>query len=169
MTEPLHIVVGRRDSDHVPIEVQGRMHPGADDYWDGNWLTTPLAVRAGAFSGVVGADLRTDEFRRFREELQTIYSSLKGTATLASLDGWIALTAECQPNGGLVVSGVVNDQPGIGNELEFSLPGLDQSDLPPLIDALCACEAAFPSSAHPANRCRSSLSVDVTDVRGDTR
>ncbi len=127
------------------------MHPGADDYWDGNWLTTPVVVRAGGFSGAVDADLRADEFRRFRQAVETMYSSLEGKATLASLDGWIAVDVECQANGALDVRGFVNDNSGTGNELEFALRGLDQSDLPTLIAALRECEAAFPVLGHPGD------------------
>ncbi len=44
MTEPVEVVIGRSDSDCVAIKVLGRMHPGADDYWDGNWLAMPLTL-----------------------------------------------------------------------------------------------------------------------------
>jgi hypothetical protein len=35
------LVVGRAEGDYLKIEVRGRMHPGSDDFWDGNWLVSP--------------------------------------------------------------------------------------------------------------------------------
>lgn len=143
------VVVGSLGSDHVAVRVLGRESDADDDYWDGNWLITPIRIKAGRFSGELPADLRTEEFVRFRRELQEVYSSLAGEAVLSSLDGWINLTVKCESNGSLTVSGEANDHPGTGNKLEFEIGGLDQSYLPPLIDALLEVEVAFPTVGSP--------------------
>ena len=143
------MVVGSLGSDHVAVRVIGRERNASGDYWDGNWLVTPISIKAGRFRGELPADLRAEEFVRFRRELQEVYSSLAGEAVLASLDGWISLTVRCEPNGSLNVSGTANDRPGTGNKLEFEIEGLDQSHLPPIIDGLLEVEAAFPVIGSP--------------------
>ncbi|MEV0826336.1 WapI family immunity protein [Nonomuraea rubra] len=150
MTEPAGIVVGRsEESDHVLIRVRGRMHPGATDFWDGNWLTSLIQVRAGGFTAWINAGLRADELRDFRVALERVYAEVKGSATLSTMEGWIELTVECHPRGSLSISGTVVDDPGMGNTLHFEIDGLDQTDLPPLVDALVAVEERFPVLGSP--------------------
>ncbi|MBW3649590.1 MAG: hypothetical protein KY458_03390 [Actinobacteria bacterium] len=78
-----------------------------------------------------------------------MYERLDGEAVLASLDGWITLTVRCERNGSLTIAGSVNDHPGVGNELEFHLENLDQSHLPPIIEALKAVEQHYPVRPTP--------------------
>jgi hypothetical protein len=96
----------------VKVTVLGRERT-SDDFWDGNWLVTPIEIAAGAWRGAIRGDLRADELRRFRLELQDIYVNLSGTATLESLDAWITLTVQCESNGALKVEGVADDEPAI--------------------------------------------------------
>ncbi|MBB6350305.1 WapI family immunity protein [Nonomuraea muscovyensis] len=142
---PAEIVVGRgRESDHVLIQVRSRMHPGSTDFWDGNWLTSPIHVRVGGFTARINAGLRVDELRDFRVALERVYAEVKGSATLSSMEHWIELTAECHPTGSLSISGTLADDPGMRNTLDFVIEGLDQTDIPPLVDALVAVEERFP-------------------------
>jgi hypothetical protein len=149
MAENVEILLGQRESDHLLIEILGRERPDDRDYWDGNWLVTPISFELGRFHGRLPADLRTDELRSFRQELETLYRDLNGAATLTSLDAWLTLTVRCESRGQLRVEGVMDDQPGTGNKLHFSLNGLDQSFLPPILEALRGAEAAFPVRSDP--------------------
>ncbi|MEV1004381.1 hypothetical protein [Nonomuraea sp. NPDC050202] len=143
--DPAEIVVGRgRDSDHVLIQVRSRMHPGSTDFWDGNWLTSPIHVKVGGFTARINAGLRIDELHDFRVALEGVYAGTKGSATLSSMEDWIELTIECRPTGSLSISGALADEPGMGNTLHFVMEGLDQTDIPPLVDALVAVEERFP-------------------------
>jgi hypothetical protein len=143
--DPVEIVVGRgRHSDHVLIQIRNRMHPGSTDFWDGNWLTSHIHVQAGGFKARIDAGLRTDELRAFRVALQRVYSEVHGSAALSSVEHWIELTAECRPTGSLSISGTVADHPGMRNTLHFTIEDLDQTDIPPLLDALIAVEERFP-------------------------
>ncbi|EIV94592.1 hypothetical protein FraQA3DRAFT_4354 [Frankia sp. QA3] len=143
------IVIGRRGSDHVLIQVLGRMHPGAADYWDGNWLTSPITARLRGFTVDLAAALRTDELRSFRKQLQRIHRKVRGRAELVSMEEWINLGMRCERNGHLVVGGELSEDSMARNTLRFSLPGLDQTDLPPLIDALLLVEQRFPVIGRP--------------------
>ncbi|WP_031172268.1 hypothetical protein [Streptosporangium roseum] len=143
--EHAEIVIGRdKQFDHVLIQILGRMHPGCTDLWDGNWLTSPIHVQVGGFRARIDAGLRIEELRDFRVALEHVHADVKGSAALSSLEHWIELTVECHPTGSLSISGTVADDPGKGNTLHFVIEGLDQTDIPPLVDALVAAEERFP-------------------------
>lgn len=59
------------------------------------------------------------------------------------------LTVGSESGGRLKIDGVVNDHPGVGNELAFHLEGLDQSFLPPIIESLLEVEGAYPVRSSP--------------------
>jgi hypothetical protein len=127
----------------VLIRVVERMHPDARDYWDGNWLVSPIEVRAGGFTASVLAGLRVEELMSFREQVQRLLLGDADTARLASMEEWLSLTVRRRGEA-LDVRGVITDSPGLGSQLEFSIEGLMLSDLSPLIEELRSAEAAFP-------------------------
>ena len=131
-------------SDSVRIRVVGRKHPQAADSSDGNWLVSPITVRVGGFVGEIAAGLRAEELVRFREGLEHVAHLGAGTAVLHSIEEWLSLAVVLEPSGVLSVSGAADDQPGIGNTLRFTLPPIDHSRLNALIDALYACQEAYP-------------------------
>jgi len=88
---------------------------------------------------VTGRDIGQTE----RAMQQLLESILAGTP-LASTEHWVALTVVCLPNGALEVTGVLEDEPLRGNRLSFAIPGLDQSDIAPMVEALAAIEEAYP-------------------------
>lgn len=60
-SEDFTIVLGSPESDHLRLRVLRRTHADCADYWDGNWLSCLIEVRAGSFSGsrkTSGAGLR---------------------------------------------------------------------------------------------------------------
>ncbi|MGN9847391.1 WapI family immunity protein [Nonomuraea sp. H19] len=143
--EHAEIVIGRGGNfDHVLIRVLGRMHPGCTDFWDGNWLISPIHVQVGGFAAEVDAGLRIEELRDFRVALERVYAEVKGSATLSSLEHWIELTVEFRPTGALSIAGTVTDHPGMRNTLHFEIDNLDQTDIPELVGALVAVEKRFP-------------------------
>lgn len=141
------MVVGA-EGERVTITVLGRMHPGSTDYWDGNWLVSPIDVSVGGFSGRVAAGLRIEELRTFRGELENLHETLVGEARLKSMEGWIGLTCLGDGRGHVEVTGYVRDEPGIGNELRFHLT-IDQTFLPGIIAELHGVERAFPVLGKP--------------------
>jgi len=138
------VLIGHPGDDSIAIRVLGRMHPGATDYWDGNWLVSPIEIAVGGFTGRIGAGLRADELRAFRLGLQVLYERLDGEARLKSMEQWLEITITARSGGHLDVRGRAKDEPGMGNQLEFTIGGLDQSFLPEIIGSLEAIEAAFP-------------------------
>lgn len=144
MGEPLTVIVGREETERVALEVLGRERPNEDDFWDGNWLVVDVHIQAGGFIGHAVANLRAEEFRRFREGLEAAYNAVSGVATFETMEGWLTLTVNCERTGKVTIQGDATDRAGTGNRLHFSLPDMDQTDLPALIDQLVECERAYP-------------------------
>lgn len=142
-------MIGRIEGDHLSIRVLGRLHPGADDFWDGNWLVTPVVVVSGGFKAKSGATLRAEELRSFRQALEEVYSSLEGEAVLESMETWLSVRVAIDQAGRVAATGRIVDQPGSANELSFKLDDLDQSDLPDVIEALKEVETFFPVIGPP--------------------
>src|SRR6266481_9165431 len=108
------IVVGDPPGDHLALRVLGRLHPGADDFWDGNWLATPIKAAVGGFQATVGASLRADELQTFRDALKGLHSALNGEAVLESMEKWLTLRRFswiAQPRGRLTAWTVVSSEP----------------------------------------------------------
>jgi hypothetical protein len=49
----------------------------------------------------------------------------------------------------LAIAGELDDGPGAGNKLRFTLDGLDQTDIPAMLSALSAIELAYPLLDQP--------------------
>jgi hypothetical protein len=150
VSEPPFVLVGHADGEHLRITVRGRLHPRATDFWDGSWLDTPIEIRAGAFRATLPAALRTTELALFAQQLQALHETLRGEAVLETMEDWITLRLSGDGRGHVSARGTLQDQPGMGNTLAFSLPRLDQTDLPPLLRALREIERAFPTLRDPA-------------------
>jgi hypothetical protein len=145
----LEVVVGDPAGDHVSIRVLGRLHPGSDDFWDGNWLATPIEAAVGGFQGRVGASIRAEELRAFRDALRGLHSALNGEAVLESMEKWLTLRIAATSRGRLEVQGTLLDRAGDGNQLIFNIEGLDQSYLPRIIDSLDEVNTLFPVLRSP--------------------
>lgn len=143
------LIIGSPGSDNLTLKVEGRAHPGSLDYWDGNWMITPISVRVGGFTADVAATLRMDEIHRFNEGLKYMNQNLEGAAKLASMELWIDLTVRCESNGHLTVFGDVIENPATDTHLEFQIDHLDQTMLPGWIAALDAIEREFPTLGMP--------------------
>ena len=128
----------------ITIEVLGRMHPGSSDFYDGNWLVSPISIAAGGFTGTVAAGLRSEELRSFRRELERLHESTGGEASLCSMETWIDLRVSVEPRGQLKVVGTMVDEPGTGNLLKFTLDGLDLSFVPGIVRGLSRIESVYP-------------------------
>ncbi|WP_020644706.1 WapI family immunity protein [Amycolatopsis balhimycina] len=147
--ETSSVTIGSKTGDRVVITVVGRMHIGATDFWDGNWLFSPVDVAVGGFTARVPAGLRAEELRGFREELSKAYDDFGGVARLKSMEDWLDLTVTVAKSGQVEVEGLAIDGHGTGNKLSFRVGDLDQSELPGILDALSAIEAEYPVVGKP--------------------
>ena len=139
------VVLGRRNADHLAIEVWGRAHPQATDFEDGNWLACQVSVRAGAFSGRYAPTLRAEEFQRFTTGVRRLNDTLKGEAEFRTLEEQLTLRIERVGSlGDLRLVGTARGAAGTGNLLSFQLHEFDQTDLPGVLAALTEVTGAFP-------------------------
>lgn len=135
--------------EHLSITVLGREHAGASDYWDGNWIICMISAAVGGFVGDIRASLRTDEIRRFNEDLKTLSQTLSGSAVLETMEQWITLTVQAASRGRIEISGELRDAAGNGNVLSFELPEVDQTYLGGWISSLDDIEQAYPVIGRP--------------------
>ncbi len=145
--QPPPIIIGSH-TQGITLGVMRRSHADCTDYWDGNWLATEISVVIGGFRGRADADLRSEEFVAFRDQLQTLYQSLTGQAEFHTMEGWLELRFIADRLGHVKIAGDLLDQPGIGNRLSFALD-LDQTYLPSILSALDEVIRAFPVIGSP--------------------
>jgi hypothetical protein len=127
-----------------------RLHPSASDYWDGNWTACAISVSAGRFGALYTADLRTDEFARFRDSLAAVYENLRGTALFEAMEDWIRIEASGDGKGHFTAVCEATDKPGMGARLNFKL-SFDQTQIPKMIEALDAILGEFPVVGKPTD------------------
>lgn len=132
----------------VEIEVLGRTHPDALDYWDGNWVTSFLHVEIPGFQADFMADLRTDEFQQFRDELKTMRDTLKGKAKLIHMEEAIQLEGVIDPLGMVWWKGRFCHPVGDGAVLTFDF-NFDQTYLHGMIKDLNDILYEFPVIGKP--------------------
>jgi hypothetical protein len=143
VTPSTEIVIGDIAAQHVLIRPLFRSHPDLFDVKDGNWIDCELEIAAGAFSGRFRADLRSDEFQSFSEELEGLSRTLEGAATFSTLDGQIAFALTGDGTADVRVTGEAIDAADSGNRLQFRFD-IDRMQLPPLCEALDHVLGAFP-------------------------
>jgi hypothetical protein len=135
---------------YLLIEVQYRSFPQAQERWDSNWLNCSVEVRAGEFSGRVSCYLRAEEFLRFRDQLRHLYDSLEGQASFTTLEDQLKLTLVGDGSGRMDLEGLLRDQAGLGNTLDFHF-ALDQTYLPAVLTQLDDLLRSFPVRGNAAN------------------
>lgn len=119
-----------------------RSHPEATDHWDGNWLACVVAVR-GALAREVAVDLRTNELRAFRNELQALADDPSRTATFDTMEQWLEIEIVANDRGRLSAKCAVSSAPGMGSAVRFTLE-LEHADLAEMTRQLDAIVAAYP-------------------------
>ncbi|MEP7305600.1 MAG: hypothetical protein ABJA98_08795 [Acidobacteriota bacterium] len=139
----MDILIGDADGQHVILRPLGRGHPGLFEDSDGNWITCELQISAGGFRGHFRADLRSEEFLAFLEELASLRKTLEGRATFSTIEGQIGFSLIGDEQGHVRVEGDAVDVAGTGNRLHFGFE-IDQTYLPPLCRSLEAFLSAFP-------------------------
>src|SRR5579883_2001206 len=136
------IVFGDRNGDRMILEITDRMHPDADDYWDGNWLSVTLDVVAGPWRGATGIGLHLCELQTMRERLRDAYQHLDRKVVFTPMENDFSLEFVGDGRGHVTIRGTARDAIGTG-EISFSYH-LDQTYLPGLIAQIKNVEDSFP-------------------------
>jgi hypothetical protein len=148
------VIIGHPDGDHIVLRVLRRKHPFATDYDDGNWVDVEVSITVRPWRGAFNADLRTEEFARFRKELAELMNGARQEAMFAPMEPWLEFTLELGSSGEVHLKGESGPE-GFGrifNEtrLEFEAPDfMDQASLPSVTQQLEAIEREFPVIGGP--------------------
>lgn len=136
------VVHGSLDSEHLAIQVFGRLH-NATDYSDGNWVHAEVRVQTRGFGGTYPAALRTEEFEQLRDSLRPIYETLRGHATFSSSEGWLTIDIEGDGFGHFDIRYTAVPSHSPLTSLQSSLQ-IDQTQLPATIRQLDSVLSVFP-------------------------
>jgi hypothetical protein len=143
VTPSTDILIGDTDGQYVLIRPLCRKHPGLFDYRDGNWIDCELEVAAGAFRGRLRADLRSEEFHAFLEDMEALSRALEGSASFDTMEGCLAFALTGDGHGHVRVSGEAVDPADAGNRLIFDF-AIEPACLPDICQSLGYFLAAFP-------------------------
>ena len=143
MNLPNAIHIGNSEYDCIVMSISRRTHPECMDYWDGNWLSTNIRIRVGAFIGKYDACLRSEELAQFLSSLIQLEDVSEGSASFETMEGQLELTLTRDRQRHIKVTGKARDQAGIGNLLKFDFE-VDQTYIKPIIQELSVVLAEFP-------------------------
>ena len=142
------LIIGSVNSEWLRITPLRRAHPQCADYWDGNWVESSVDVSVGAFTGKYKACLRTDEFKSFRDGLDSLYKTLKGKASFASMEDWVEIQVTGDGLGHFRAVCTLRDAAGVGNTLRFDLQ-FDQTELAVMLKSLIRIDESYPVIGQP--------------------
>ena len=134
----MDVLIGTAAADHVAISVCSAVDPSSE-----GWLISNVTIAVGAWRGSYEAWFCTWDFPKFREQLETLHSTLDGTARFDTLEHQLELEFTVDSRGHIEICGAASDRAVDGNGLTFSFE-LDQSYLPAIIKQLRAVEATCP-------------------------
>ncbi len=87
------VLIGDASAQHVLIRPLSRSNPGLFDDRDGNWIECEIEVVAGGFRGAFTADMRSEEFHAFMDQVSELGRTIDGAATFTTMEGQLALVA----------------------------------------------------------------------------
>jgi hypothetical protein len=125
------------------MDVLGYEREPTGEYFDDNWLSVAVEVKAGGFKGYFSASFLTGEMEAFREEAAKLYDSLTGQAKFRTLEEQLSLDLVGDGRGHIRLTGSAADQPGIGNTFAFAFT-FDQTQLRSSVQSLTRLLGVFP-------------------------
>ena len=131
----------------IEIEILERLYPELISVWEGDWVKTAIRVEIPGYSANFLADLRTEEFKGFRDQLTVMNQELKGTASLISIENVIEAKAVMDSLGGIYWEVSTRYPISTGAVLTFDFDS-DQSYLNKLIGELNEVLSKFPVLEH---------------------
>ncbi|WP_032900811.1 WapI family immunity protein [Mesorhizobium ciceri] len=112
----------------LSLWAMAREFPDSDDYWDGNWIHILARVDAsGAQVEVQGPYIRSDELKKFYDQLATLYRDLRGSAELQCMEPALRAKVTCSSRGQIEV--IVDITPDHLSQSHHFVFGIDQSHL----------------------------------------
>ncbi len=116
--------IGYSERERLLIEMLSP--PTGDCGYD--WISTRVTIDVGGFHGDTQVMITLADMKRFRGQLQNLYTTLAGEAKFTTVEDQILFTLTTDGLGHIGVTGHLMDNAGMGNLLTFSLK-LDQTFL----------------------------------------
>jgi hypothetical protein len=142
------VLIGDASAQHVLIRPLSRSNPGLFDDRDGNWIECEIEVAAGGFRGAFTADMRSEEFHAFMDQVSELSRTIDGAATFTTMEGQLALALTAAGSGQIRIAGEALDLAGGVNRLAFSFD-VDPACLSAISRALESLLATFPVIGTP--------------------
>lgn len=140
----MHSVLFAGDGgERLRMDVLGYERKPTGEYFDDNWLSVVVEIKAGGFAGVFSASFLTGEIEAFRQEAAKLYESLMGRAEFRTLEEQLSLDLVGDGRGRIRLTGSAADQPGIGNTFAFAFT-FDQTQLQSSVQSLEQLLGVFP-------------------------
>lgn len=138
------VKIGGQEREFLAIRVLGRQTTDSPvpDYWENNWLTCQVEVRADGFRADLPCYFLTEDFPRLHDQLKDVYSSSASDAEFMTLEGQLEFRVTRDERGGMELFGHLREH-GNGNRLHFLLQ-FDQSYLPQFLQDLESLIETFP-------------------------
>ena len=135
--------LGTSKTQQVLVTIFNYERSVSGEYFDDNWVSVEVSVSVGSFSGRFTAAFLTEDFVRFQTALQSLFDTLTGEAEFKTLEEQLTLKVTAVSRGTIEVKGIALDQPGIGNQLQFTL-AFDQTHLAETLEGLNEITSSFP-------------------------
>jgi uncharacterized protein involved in outer membrane biogenesis len=114
------VLIGDASAQHVLIRPLSRSNPGLFDDRDGNWIECEVEVVVGSFRGAFTADMRSEEFHAFMDQVSELGRTVDGAATFTTMEGQLAIALTARPGGQIRVAGEALDLAAGENRLTFN-------------------------------------------------
>jgi hypothetical protein len=129
--------------EQLRIDVLGYEREPVGEYFDDNWLSVAVEIKAGGFTGFFSASFLTEEIEAFHQGAASLYDSLTGQAKFRTMEEQLSIDLVGDGLGHIRLTGSAEDRPGIGNTLAFAFT-FDQTQLQSSVQNLVKALAAFP-------------------------
>jgi hypothetical protein len=153
--QPLEIVFGIREGDHIRLEVLGPTCPDANTDWYRSQLNAEIHINVGVFRGYRSLVMFSDDFHCFRAELKRLMS---GEAVAAWLETGDFLSVDVEADGSsynvwmqldaLERDGEMVLRDGGAENWEWRLE-MDRTSVNALIDAVAQVSDRYPTWSVP--------------------
>jgi hypothetical protein len=143
MAASTEVLIGDSNGQHILIRPLRRRHPDLFDAPAANRIECELQLTVGAFRASFPADLRSEEFLTFLDDVRGLMRTPDGTASLTTMEGRLAVYLTDAGDGRVRVSGEARDDAGSSNRLQFAFD-IEQACLEPVSRSLESLLAAYP-------------------------
>ncbi len=137
------VVFSGDGGEHLRIDVLGYERAPVGEYFDDNWLSVQVTIKAGGFSGSFSASFLTGELETLRQGSLSLYESLTGHAKFETIEGQLSLDLVGDGHGHIRLTGSAEDRAGLGNTLAFAFT-FDQTQLQSTVQGLARVLDTFP-------------------------